>query len=102
MLSPNIKSIALTLVLAVFSSWVFADVAMTNTDLPNFHQVSDVLYRGAQPTENGLQFLAGMGITTVINLRAADANSALEEQWAQAAGLRYFSIPMSGWGRPTD
>ena|SRR5438105_3531605 len=88
--------------LMVASRWALAQTVATNTDLPNFHQVSDTLYRGAQPTEKGVQFLAGMGLKSIINLRAADENSKLEEQWAAAAGLRYFNVPMDGWGRPTD
>jgi len=36
--------------------------------LPNFHKVSDNLYRGAQPTEEGIQQLKKLSIKTVINL----------------------------------
>ena len=38
--------------------------------VPNLHKVSDVLYRGAQPTAEGMQALKKLGITTVVNLRA--------------------------------
>jgi protein tyrosine phosphatase (PTP) superfamily phosphohydrolase (DUF442 family) len=38
--------------------------------VPNLHKVSDVLYRGAQPTAEGMQALKELGITTVVNLRA--------------------------------
>ncbi len=37
--------------------------------LPNFHQVSGDLYRGAQPTAEGIQELQKIGIKTVVNLR---------------------------------
>jgi protein tyrosine phosphatase (PTP) superfamily phosphohydrolase (DUF442 family) len=37
--------------------------------LPNFHKVSDDLYRGAQPDREGFVELIGMGVKTVINLR---------------------------------
>ena len=38
--------------------------------LPNFHKVSDDLYRGAQPTAEGMKQLEKLGIKTVINLRS--------------------------------
>ncbi len=37
--------------------------------LRNLHQVSDSLYRGAQPEDEAFAELKGMGIRTVINLR---------------------------------
>jgi len=38
--------------------------------VPNCHKVSDDLYRGAQPSEEGMKQLEKFGIKTVINLRA--------------------------------
>ncbi|MHC5019055.1 MAG: fused DSP-PTPase phosphatase/NAD kinase-like protein [Planctomycetota bacterium] len=37
--------------------------------VPNFHKVSDTLYRGAQPPASGFKELQRRGIKTVINLR---------------------------------
>lgn len=37
--------------------------------LPNFHKVSDDIYRGAQPDRAGFLELIGMGIKTIVNLR---------------------------------
>jgi protein tyrosine/serine phosphatase len=38
--------------------------------VPNFHKVTDTLYRSAQPTAEGMKNLHAMGIRTVINLRS--------------------------------
>jgi protein tyrosine/serine phosphatase len=38
--------------------------------VPNCHKVSDDLYRGAQPNEEGMKQLEKFGIKTVVNLRA--------------------------------
>jgi protein tyrosine phosphatase (PTP) superfamily phosphohydrolase (DUF442 family) len=38
--------------------------------LPNFHKVSQDLYRGAQPTSTGIKQLKDMGIKTIVNLRS--------------------------------
>lgn len=70
--------------------------------LPNFHQVNENLYRGAQPLPGGIQKLAGLGIKTVINLRGDDERASDEEMEVRAAGLRYFNMPMGGFKRPSD
>ncbi|HYG80360.1 MAG TPA: sulfur transferase domain-containing protein [Pyrinomonadaceae bacterium] len=70
--------------------------------LPNFHRVSDRLYRGGQPGEGGMSELAALGVNTVINLRDDDERAAAEETDARAAGLRYFNVPLGRFGRPTD
>jgi protein tyrosine/serine phosphatase len=60
--------------------------------VPNLHKVSDTLYRGAQPTEDGMRNLENLGIKTVLNLRSlhsdrdeiADANVDYEHIWMKA------------------
>jgi uncharacterized protein (TIGR01244 family) len=63
----------------------------------NFHQVSDRVYRGAQPTEQGWKSLANLGVVTVIDLRREDEHSSKAEQQAvEAAGMHYVNVPMNG------
>jgi tyrosine-protein phosphatase SIW14 len=69
--------------------------------LPNFHKVNEQLYRGAQPLKGGMKELAALGIKTVINLRGEDERTRAEEAEAREAGLRYFSVPLPGLGRPS-
>lgn len=45
-------------------------VRVEKTGLPNFHKVSDTLYRGAQPDIEGFRQLKALGIKTVVNLRS--------------------------------
>jgi protein tyrosine phosphatase (PTP) superfamily phosphohydrolase (DUF442 family) len=69
-------------------------------DLPgltNFARVSDVLYRGAQPTAEGFRTLKGMGIKTVINLRSMHSDRPL----LAGTGLRYLHIRAQAW-HPED
>ncbi len=69
-------------------------------DLPglsNFAKVSDVLYRGAQPTAEGFRTLKGMGIKTVINLRLTHSDRAL----LAGTGLQYAHIAAAAW-HPED
>ncbi len=61
--------------------------------LPNLHQVTPTLYRGAQPSAVGMRQLKAMGIKTVVNLRSF--NSDREE--LGDTGLAYEHIYMKAW-----
>ncbi len=67
----------------------------------NFHQVDQNLYRGAQPTVDGLRNLANLGVKTIIDLRHGRERADNEERAAEALGLRYISVPMKGLEAPT-
>lgn len=71
-------------------------------ELPNFHQINEHLFRGGQPHRGGMMILSGMGIKTIINLCGEGETSSSEEAEAKSSGLRYFNVPMSSWGRPSD
>ncbi len=61
--------------------------------LPNLHRVSPVLYRGAQPTKEGLVELGRMGIKTVVSLRAFHG----EGEAVRSQGLGYQRISFKVW-----
>ncbi len=65
--------------------------------LSNFHRVSPVLYRGAQPTRQGLDELRRLGVRTVVSLRAFHG----EREMVAAAGLGYERISFKVW-HPED
>jgi tyrosine-protein phosphatase SIW14 len=71
-------------------------------ELPNFHKVSQEVYRGAQPKSGGLELLKQLGIKTVVNLRDNDRRAKQEELGAHKAGLQYYNFPFARWGRPQD
>jgi tyrosine-protein phosphatase SIW14 len=70
--------------------------------IQNFHQVDENVYRGAQPSAKGFQYLSKLGVKTVIDLRDAHARSRSEELAVTAAGMKYVNIPMTGLIPPTD
>jgi len=70
--------------------------------IKNFHQLNEHVYRGAQPTDEGFQYLAKMGVKTVIDLREADERSQAEEAVVTAAGMKYVNVPMTGLTPPTE
>jgi tyrosine-protein phosphatase SIW14 len=71
--------------------------------LPRLGKINDSLYRGAQPHEEGLQQLKKLGITTIIDLRGEDAGRIeWERKQAEALGIRFIHLPVSGWSTPSD
>src|SRR5436189_3425076 len=69
--------------------------ATVGKDVPGVKNFGEVekgqLYRGAQPSEKGIQYLADNGIRTVVNLR--DDPQKWEKQAVEKAGMQYVWIP---------
>jgi len=59
-------------------------------DSHNVHVLDDKYVTGAQPTERGYQWLQQKGVTTVVNLRLADA---ADRAIVERLGMRYVHIP---------
>jgi tyrosine-protein phosphatase SIW14 len=71
--------------------------------LPNGGRISASLYRGAQPRPEGMEQLRSLGITTIVDLRGEDfQKSEWERQQAEALGIHFVKIPVSGWAAPSD
>jgi len=68
----------------------------------NFYKVDEHVYRGAQPTNEGIRYLAKLGVQTIIDLREAGERSRREESAVIAAGMKYINIPMTGLTAPTE
>ena len=76
--------------------------APTIDGIPNFHQVTERIYRGGQPEAGAWTRLAGLGVKTVVDLRRPIEHSVPEESLAVvAAGMRYVNFPMNGFDTPT-
>jgi protein tyrosine/serine phosphatase len=61
--------------------------------VPNLHKVSETLYRGAQPSAEGMKTLKAVGIETVINLRSFHS----DRDDIRGTGLTYEHISMKAW-----
>lgn len=71
--------------------------------VPNAGKLNDFLFRGAQPRSEGFQQLKNLGITTIVDLRGEDRDKiAWERKQAEALGIRFVNIPVSGWSPPSN
>lgn len=59
----------------------------------NFHKVSDILYRGEQPTKAGMKALEKMGIKTAVNLRSFHS----DRDEMKGTKMLYEHITMKAW-----
>jgi tyrosine-protein phosphatase SIW14 len=66
--------------------------------VPNLYKVSDDLYRGAQPSNEGMRQLEKLGIKTVVNLRIVHS----DRDEIQNTELSYEHIPMLTWNTQDD
>jgi protein tyrosine/serine phosphatase len=66
--------------------------------LPNLHQVSPSLYRGAQPTAEGMKELQKMGVRTVVNLRLLHS----DRDELGDLPLHYIRIKVEAWDPEED
>jgi protein tyrosine/serine phosphatase len=70
--------------------------------VPNFHQVTERIFRGGQPEAQGWPELAKLGVKTVVDLRRPGEHSTAAESIAvSGAGMRYVNVPMDGFATPT-
>lgn len=99
----KLTSLFLSLPLIIlFGSFADAQTCAASPDLPNLGCVNSVLYRGAQPTEKGINELARRGVKTIINLRDSDKKAAAEQAQARRAGIKFVNFPMGNWFAPGD
>jgi tyrosine-protein phosphatase SIW14 len=68
--------------------------------IANFGKMDDNFYRGAQPTADDYKALKNFGISTIIDLRSDHESFA--KSAAEAAGLKYYLIPMDGVSAPSN
>jgi protein-tyrosine phosphatase len=70
--------------------------------LPHFGQISDQLFRGAQPKPEGFVELKNFGVDIVVNLREEKNDVDAEKKLVEAQGMRYVNIPMRGFSTPQN
>lgn len=66
----------------------------------NFHEATPWLYRGGQPTAEGLLLLKETGIKTVVSFRWGQKTIAAEKAAVESLGMKFISLPMYYWKLP--
>jgi tyrosine-protein phosphatase SIW14 len=68
--------------------------------VPRSAQLTPEIYRGGQPTPEGLKSISARGIKTIISLRDRDEvvseNQPIEEAYAKANGITFRRFPIPG------
>ena len=75
---------------------------VTAPGVPNFHKVNDGLYRGGQPSRQGFESLAKLGVKTVLDLRIPEGQSNGEKKIVESLGMHYIHLPLHGGTTPTQ
>jgi tyrosine-protein phosphatase SIW14 len=99
-LTPGFASLRRVSLIAPVLLLTFSAFGQDAAGVPNFHKVNDKVYRGAQPSTEGFQSLAKLGVKTVIDLREADGRAAAEKRTVEGIGMRYVNVPMLGMHTP--
>ena len=73
-----------------------------NENLPNFHQVNENLFRGGEPSPEGIRQLAVLGIKTIISFRDQSEKVRREKRLAEENGLRFINLHLSNWFASKD
>ena len=71
-------------------------------DLGHFFKVDENVYRGQQPTDQGLEKLKAMGVKTVVYLHFSKRTAAHEKAVVEGLGMTFKHIPMSWITPPKD
>ncbi|GEM_PF-696296 len=76
------------------SNNVHAVIVECPPQINNFDVVSQGLWRGAAPSQQGMANLAQSGVKTIVDLRMAGQGAQQESQQAKQLGIKYFHIPL--------
>jgi tyrosine-protein phosphatase SIW14 len=71
--------------------------------IKDFGKITEFMYRGAQPTTEGIDELKKLGIGTIVDLRGERRGLMKKERaHAEELGMRLVNIPGYGWASPKD
>jgi tyrosine-protein phosphatase SIW14 len=80
---------------------LLSSIAYSAVHIRNFGEVNDHLYRGGEPSSQGLHELAAMHVSTVIDLREPGSGREAERRLAEELGMKYVNIPLPRLSAPS-
>ena len=96
----SLLTLVAVLTFSIIGSAQTSPKAVDGINIKNFGQMDNILYRGGQPAESDYKALAAYGIHTIVDLR--NDEEAFAKSAAEAAGLKYYNIPMDGVSAPSN
>ena len=97
-----VSSVILAVILLIAASALRAGSDKEVSGVPNFGQVTETLYRGAQPSSAGFSALKAMGVGMVVNFRDEANEIDAEKRQVEAMGMKYIGIPWNGSDDPSS
>jgi tyrosine-protein phosphatase SIW14 len=79
-----------------------ASAVKRTSPIQNFAEVATGVYRGANPGDDGLEYLAGIGVRADLDLQTSPFAVAEEEEAAADLGLTFTSEPISPLWKVND
>ena len=67
----------------------------------NFGEVNSEIFRGAAPTDLGLQELASAGVKLIVDLREPGSATIHERAETERLGMKYVNVPFQSFSAPT-
>jgi len=100
---PNIRPVPAFIALVLIASFarLCGAVDVTSVHIRNFGQVNDHLFRGGEPTLQGLQELAKLHVLLDVDLREGGTATENERRMAESLGIKYINIPLRALSPPT-
>jgi protein-tyrosine phosphatase len=95
-------SLLLGLTLLLLSPFSSGRSNSSENGLANFAPVTEMLYRGAQPSHEGFRTLQHMGVNVVVNFRMEHDETTAEQREVENLGMKYVGIPWNGNGTPSS
>lgn len=92
----------ISLMLALSAPFAHADEGSALSSIPQFHAVSENLYRGGRPGTEGVEELARLGIKTIIDIDDDSRSSRSEARQVQRLGMHYVARPMNPFRMLSD
>lgn len=86
----------------VFTLFAFQAVAQTAIPIDRFLPVTNEIYRGARPNDEGVTALAQNRFHTILNLENDSSAIAHEASLVSDLGMAQVSIPLSAFFTPAD
>ncbi len=77
-------------------------VAEKSNPIPNFQKIHNDIFRGGRPGNEGVLYVKGLGVKTIINLESNDTEVEAETRFANSLGIRVLSFPMTGFTRTEE